>query len=106
MGLNEKQLSRIRAIAHGVVSSANQRTPWGFAVEVKRADPGAHLRITLRGGSRPSDPLMELGDLADDIRNEMRLAKTSLGYPVYGTSESVFESGNDPVFEFDVWLLE
>lgn len=50
----------------------------------------------------PSDPLLYLGDLMDSIRNELRLEKNSIGDPLYETTESVFESGEEPRFQFEV----
>jgi hypothetical protein len=43
-----------------------------------------------------------LGDVADAIRNELRLERTAAGYPIYTTSESTFDSGAEPEFAFDV----
>lgn len=92
-------------LTNGIVAQSNSRNPWGVAAEVRRTEAGASIRLTLRpGGEPPSDPLLELGDLADLVRNELRLERDKLGKPVYGTSESTFETEGIPAFKFDVWL--
>lgn len=106
MGMNDKELSHIRMIANGVIAASNRKNKWASAVEVRRQETGASITVTLRpGGEKPRDPMLALGDLADAIRNEYRLERTSLGAPVYGTSESDFESDN-PRFSFILWRLD
>lgn len=93
-------------LANGVVAESNSRNAWAAAVEVRRTEEGAGLRLTMRPGTTPaSDPLLELGDLADAIRSELRLVRGKLGQQIYGTSESTFETETGPAFSFDVWLL-
>lgn len=107
MGMNDKELSHLRMMANGVVAASNQRNRWAAAVEVRRLEKGAHFKVTMRPGTdRPSDSMLELGDLADAIRSELRLERTRLGASVYGTSESTFETEGDPHFAFDVWRLD
>jgi len=93
-------------LANGVVASSNERNSWAAAVEVRRNEKGAHIQVRLRPGTEaPSDPLLELADLADAIRSELRLERDKIGAAIYGTSESTFESEGDLRFEFDVWQL-
>lgn len=106
MGFNDKVLSQIRMMANGIVSASNSKNTWGAAVDVRRVEKGASIRLTLRSGTEPpSDPLMELGDLADAIRNELRLERGKLGQQLYGTSESTFETEGGAAFNFEVWPL-
>ena len=106
MGFNDKTLSQIRMMANGILASANAKNPWGMNAEVRRTERGASIRLTLRSGSTPPrDPLMELGDMADNIRNELRLERDKLGQQIYGTSESTFETEGAPSFSFEVWHL-
>lgn len=105
MGLSDKVLSQIRMMANGIVSASNTRNTWAATAEVRRTEAGASIRLTLRPGAEPpSEPLLELGDLADAIRNELRLERNKLGQQIYGTSESTFETEAGPAFTFDVWL--
>jgi hypothetical protein len=106
MGFDDKTLSKIRMLANGIVSATNAKNSWGVNAEVRRSERGAIIRLSLRSGSTPpSDPLMELGDLADTVRNELRLERDKLGQQIYGTSESTFETEGTPSFSFDVWRL-
>lgn len=106
MGMNDKTLSHIRMLANGIISQANQENKWAAAVEVRRTESGALIKVSLRpGDARPDDPLLELSDLADAIRQELRLERTKLGKPVYATSESTFEAEGNPSFAFEVWQL-
>ena len=107
MGMNDKELSHLRMIANGIVAASNQNNPWAAAVEVRRREKGAHFTVTLRpGGEKPSDTMLALADLADAIRNELRLERTRLGAAVYGTSESTFDTEGSPRFDFDAWRLD
>lgn len=106
MGLNDKVLSHIRMLANGAVSQSNEKNPWAAGVSVRRTTEGAHITVALRpGGIKPEDPLLELSDLADAIRQELRLERTKLGKPVYATSESTFTTEGNPSFSFDVWQV-
>jgi hypothetical protein len=106
MGMNDKELSHIRMMANGIISQSNQKNKWAASVDVKRVEVGANITVALRpGGEKPADPLLELSDLADAIRQELRLERTKLGKAVYATSESTFETEGNPSFAFDVWQL-
>lgn len=107
MGMNDKELSHIRMLANGVVARSNASHKWAAAVEVRRLEKGASISLAMRPGTeKPREPMLELGDLADEIRNELRLERTSLGAAVYGTSETTFESDGNPVFHFNTWRLD
>ena len=107
MGLNDKELSHLRMMANGIVAESNRKNPWAAAVEARRTELGARLTLTLRpGGEKPSEPMLELGDLADAVRNELRLERDRLGAAIWGTSESTFETEGHPYFTFEVWRLE
>lgn len=106
MGLNDKVLSQIRMMANGEVSKFNSQSDWAVNVDVKRIEPGARIRVSVRPGANvPDDPLLQLGDIADSIRGELRLERNRLGQQIYGTSESTFDTEGPPSFTFDVWLL-
>lgn len=106
MGLNDKVLSHIRMMANGVAASFTEKNNWAVTVEVRRLIEGAKITVALRPGSeKPSDVLLELSDVADAIRNELRLERSSIGKPVYATSESTFEAEGNPFFTFEVWLV-
>lgn len=106
MGMNDKVLSHVRMLANAITAESNTKNPFAMAVEVRRIEVGARITVYMRpGGDVPSDPMTELGDLADAIRNEFRLERTKLGQPVYATSESTFTTEGDPRFQFEVWLV-
>jgi len=106
MGMNDKELSHIRMMANGVVAESNRKNKWASAVEARRMEKGAKIIVSLRpGGVKPDDPMIALSDLADAIRNELRLERNKLNAAVYGTSESEFDYDN-PQFSFDVWRLD
>lgn len=93
-------------LANGIVSQSNEKNNWASSVDVRRTVEGAHITVALRpGGQKPSDPLLELSDLADAIRQELRLERNKIGKAVYATSESTFESEGNPSFSFDVWEI-
>lgn len=107
MGMNDKELSKLRMMSNGIIAQSNERNSWATAVEVRRTVKGASVTVAARpGGQRPSDIMLELGDLADAIRNELRLERNKLAASVYGTSESTFESEGHPKFQFEVWRLD
>lgn len=106
MGLNDKELSRIRMLANNVIARSNTENPYACAVGVRRDGEGARVTISYRSGKDlPDDYLSVLGDLADTIRTDLRLEKTRIGNSIYGTGESTFESGANAYFTFEVWLL-
>lgn len=73
-------------------------------VEARRTVEGAQITVSLRPGTvKPSDTLLELADVADAIRSDLRLERTKLNQPVYTTSESTFDTVGSPSFSFDVW---
>ena len=89
MGLIDKVLSHIRMLANGVIAARNEKNSWAVTVDVRRTKEGARITVRMRPGSdKPSDILLELSDVADAIRNELRLERTPLGSAVFGTSES------------------
>lgn len=106
MGMDDKVLSHIRRMANGVVASFNEKNVWGVAVETRRRETDVEICVTLRPGTTaPAEPLLELGDIADAIRNELRLERNKIGQQVFGTSESTFETEGRPNFTFHVWEL-
>lgn len=93
-------------MANGIVASFNEKNDWAVSTEVRRTEQGASIKVAARpGANTPDHPLLELGDIADAIRNELRLERDKLGQQIYGTSESTFETEGPPSFLFDVWLL-
>jgi hypothetical protein len=100
---DDRELARLRAIANSVIATSNRKSKWQTTVQVRRTPNGANLVIGYRSGApKPTDPLSFLGDLADAVRNELRLEKTAADNPIYTTAESTFDSGADPTFSFDV----
>lgn len=104
MGINDKVLSHIRMLANSVARQSNQKHEWAVVVEARRTVEGAQITVALRAGTvKPSDTLLELADVADAIRSDLRLERTKLNQPVYSTSESTFDTKGNPSFSFDVW---
>lgn len=107
LGFDDRQLSRLRAIANAVVAGANRREKAQCQVSVRRTVSGADVNLNYRPGvAKPRDALGYLGDLTDSIRSELRLEKNSIGDPIYTTTESTFTSGDDPSFQFQVMEAE
>lgn len=103
MEFDDRELARLRAIANSVIAESNRKNKSQCVVQVRRTTEGANLIIAFRPGTvKPNDALGYLGDLADAIRNELRLELTAAANPIYRTSESSFESGAEPHFSFDV----
>jgi hypothetical protein len=99
--INDKELSRLRAISHAVVASANGKNPCQCQVTLKRQVGQVELTVNFRPGSvRPSDALSYLGDLADAIRSELRLEQTTWGKTLYRTTESEFSTEPSSQFNF------
>ena len=99
--INDKELSRLRALAHTVVASANSKNPCQCQVTLKRLEGRAALMVNFRPGTvRPSDALSYLGDLADAIRSELRLEQTTWGKSLYRTTESEFSTEPSSQFLF------
>ncbi len=106
MGMNDKVLSHIRMLSNSVVRQSNQKHSWAVMAEVRRTVEGAQIMVSLRPGTvKPADTLLELADVADLIRSDLRLERTKLNQPVYSTSESTFDTVGSPSFTFDVWEL-
>ncbi|MGI8908523.1 MAG: hypothetical protein ACR2IE_18770 [Candidatus Sumerlaeaceae bacterium] len=102
MEFEDTELARLRAIGNSVIAASNRKTKWQCTVAVRRTPDGAHVVVGYRAGlPKPSDPLTYLGDLADTIRNELRLEQSAAGNPIYRTSESSFDSGAEPQFSFE-----
>lgn len=100
---NDKEFSRLRALAYSVVASANARDECQCQVSAKRYPEQIEMTISYRPGTvPPSDALGYLGDLADAVRSELRLEQTPWGTPLYRTSESSFETGARPEFQFSI----
>lgn len=107
MGLNDKELSRIRMLTNNIIVRNNTETPYAASAEIKRDGEGARITLVLRPGkNKPSDPMVILGDLADAIRTDLRLETNHLGDSRYGTGESQFETTPTPSFNFQVWLKD
>lgn len=107
MGMNDKELSQIRMMAHGVIARFNEGHDWAAAVEVRRKGEGAGITVKARpGGEKSGDVMLELGNLADAVRMELRLERNRLGAAIYGTSESTFDMDGAQEFLFDVWHLD
>jgi hypothetical protein len=100
---NDKEFSRLRALAHSVVASANARDESQCQISAKRYPEQIEMTVSYRPGTAPpSDALGYLGDLVDAIRSELRLEQTAWGTPLYKTSESTFEIGLRPEFQFAI----
>jgi hypothetical protein len=100
---NDKELSRLRALANSVVSLANTKGEAFCQIAARRNTDHVHMTLSYRPGTvLPSDSLSYLGDLADAIRSELRLEQTPWGTPLYRTSESEFETGARPEFRFSI----
>ncbi len=103
MGFDDRELSRVRSIANTVVADSNRTNKTQAQVQVRRTVAGAEINLHYRSGTKlPGDALGFLGDLLDGIRNELRLEKNSINDPLYETTESVFETGDEPKFQFQV----
>ena len=100
---NDKELSRLRGLAHSVVAQANAKGGAQCQVAARRNPDHINMTLSYRPGvPMPSDALSCLGDLADAIRSELRLEQTAWGTPLYRTSESTFEAGLRPEFMFSI----
>jgi len=100
---NDKELSRLRALAHSVIALSNSKGDAQTVVTLKRGKDVVHVTVAYRPGvPKPSDAMGYLGDLADNIRSELRLEQTSWGSALYKTSESNFEMGLHPQFSFTI----
>lgn len=103
MGFDDTDLSRVRGIANVIVAQANRSSKCQTNLTAKRTLDGASITLRYRSGTpMPIDPLTYLGDLADNIRNELRLERDPAGAPAFRTGESTFKSGDDPEFSFSI----
>jgi len=103
LSFDDRELSRLRSISNSVVARANSESRTQALVQVRRTPQGADITLNYRSGTEmPGDPLSYLGDLIDGIRNELRLEKNRIGDPLYETTESTFDSGDEPRFQFQV----
>lgn len=104
--LTQVELTRLRALANGVVAREAVAGRGRFTTTVKLNPSGARVHLVVQAGTpMPADPLARLGDVCDLMATELRLERNPLGLPAFRTHEPLFEGGDTPEYWFDVTRL-
>lgn len=103
--ISDRQLGRLRLLLNQAILIANREINEGAVTgSLQRIDKGsARISLDYRG-TEAAERSLWLADVADAIRNEIRLEQSQLKESLYSTSESRFQIDPTLHFEFDISL--